>query len=128
MTYAGLLSLIYAEVAKDDPRVQSAFKWAANHWTLDENPGMGPQGLYYFYNVMAKSLAAVGQEQVPAGGGRPPVSWRTEMIRKLISLQQVEKDGSGEGYWLNSNNRWLESDPVLVTAYSLIALDVAIGR
>jgi hypothetical protein len=50
------------------------------------------------------------------------------MIRKLISLQQIEKDGRGDGYWVNSNNRWMENDPVLVTAYTLIALDVALGQ
>jgi len=64
---------------------------------------MGTDGLYYFYNIMAKSLAAFGQEAVPAKGGGKPVSWRTEMVRKLTSLQRVEKDGSGEGYWVNDN-------------------------
>ncbi len=128
MTYAGLLSLIYADVSKNDPRVQSAFKWAVNNWSLDENPGMGAQGQFYFYNIMSKSLAAFGQEAVPVKGAGKPVSWRTEMVRKLTSLQRVEMDGSGEGYWINENNRWMENDPVLVTAYSLIALDVAIAK
>lgn len=124
MTYAGLLSLIYADVSRNDPRVKSAFDWAVNHWSLDENPGMGPQGLYYFYNIMAKSLSAFGQEAVPVKGAGKAVAWRSAMLRKLISLQQVEKDGSGEGYWVNANNRWLENDPVMVTAYTLIAMDV----
>ena len=128
MTYAGLLSLIYADVSRNDPRVQSAFKWAVNNWTLDQNPGMGPEGLYYFYNVMAKSLAAYGQDAIPSKAGDKPVAWRSEMVRKLISLQKVDTDGSGEGYWVNPNNRWMENDPVLVTAYTLIALDVAIGH
>jgi squalene-hopene/tetraprenyl-beta-curcumene cyclase len=127
MTYAGLLSLIYADVSRNDPRVRSAFDWAIRHWTLDENPGMGPQGLFYFYNIMAKSLATFGQESIPSTKGTP-VAWRSEMIKKLITLQKVEKDGSGEGYWVNGNNRWLENDPVLVTAYTLIALDVALGK
>jgi squalene-hopene/tetraprenyl-beta-curcumene cyclase len=127
MTYAGLLSLIYADVSRNDPRVRAAFDWAANHWSLSENPGMGPEGLYYFYNIMAKSLSAFGMEGVPAKAGGKPVAWRSEMIAKLISLQKVEPDGSGEGYWVNSNNRWMENDPVLVTAYTLIALDVAMA-
>lgn len=127
MTYAGLLSLIYADVPPTDPRVRSAFDWAVRHWSLDENPGMGPEGLYYFYNIMSKSLSAFGQEMIPSKGGLP-IAWRREMIRRLITLQKVEKDGSGEGYWVNSNNRWMENDPVLVTAYTLIALDVALGQ
>lgn len=128
MTYAGLLSLIYSDVSKNDPRVQSAFKWAVDNWSLEQNPGMGTDGLYYFYNIMAKSLAAFGQEAVPVKGGGKPVSWRTEMVRKLTSLQRVEKDGSGEGYWVNDNNRWQEGDQVLVTSFTLIGLDMAIGH
>ena len=127
MTYAGLLSLIYADVSKDDPRAQSAFKWAVDHWSLDENPGMGAQGLYYFLNTMSKCLAAFGQEAIPVREGHA-LAWRSEVIKKLTALQQVEKDGSGEGYWVNANNRWMENDPVLVTAYSLIAMDIAIGK
>lgn len=123
MTYAGLLSLIYADVSAEDPRVQSAFDWAARHWDLAENPGMGPEGLYYFYNVLTKALAAYGEEVLPTEP--QPVHWRTELIRKLLNLQRIEPDGTG--YWQNDVGRWMESDPVLVTAYSLIALAVALG-
>ena len=124
MTYAGMLSLIYAEVDRNDPRVESAFDWSARHWTLEENPGMGQQGLYYFYNVLSKSLAAYGRDQIPlAAGGK--VNWRNEVVKKLVSLQKTDP-ATGSGYWLNPEGRWWESDPVLVTAYSLLALDVAL--
>ena len=125
MTYAGLLSLIYAEVDRNDPRVQSAFDWAQRHWTLDENPGMGKEGLYYFYNVLAKALATYGQDVIRDEAGNA-LNWREEFIRKLVNLQRVDAD-TGEGYWLNETGRWWESDPVLVTAYSLIALEVALA-
>jgi squalene-hopene/tetraprenyl-beta-curcumene cyclase len=36
MTYAGLLSLIYADVKKNDPRVQAAVDWLSRHYTLEE--------------------------------------------------------------------------------------------
>lgn len=126
MTYAGLLSLIYAEVDRNDPRVQSAFDWAQRHWTLEENPGIGQEGLFFFYNVLAKSLAAYGQDILRPESGTP-VNWREEFIRKLISLQKVDAD-TGAGYWVNENGRWWEADPVLVTSYSLIALEVAVGQ
>src|SRR5690606_30111609 len=48
MTYAGLKSMIFAGVDKDDPRVKAAAAWARQHYTLDENPGMGDAGLYYY--------------------------------------------------------------------------------
>ena len=123
MTYAGLLSFMYAKVDKQDERVQSAFDWSAKHFSLEENPGMGQQGLYYFYHVLAKALAAYGDEVlVKADGTR--VAWREELIKKLISLQKVEADGTG--YWVNSEGRWWEADPVLVTSYSLLALEIAL--
>lgn len=124
MTYAGLLSLIYAEVDRDDPRIQSAFEWSAKHWSVEENPGMGQQGVYYFYNVLSKSLAAHGRDQIPlAAGGQ--VNWRNELVKKLVSLQKIDPT-TGGGFWVNPEGRWWEADPVLVTAYSLLALDVAL--
>ena len=124
MTYAGLLSLIYAEVDRKDPRVQAAFQWAERNWSLDQNPGMGQQGLYYFYNVLAKALATTGADQIAAPAG--PINWRAEVVKKLIGLQKIEAE-TGHGYWENTQNRWMEADPVLVTAYTLIALETALA-
>ena len=126
MTYAGLLSFIYAQVDRSDERVTSAFDWATRRWSLDENPGMGAQGLYYFYNVLAKGLAAYGEETLQTADGRK-VAWRTDLIRKLLSLQKVDTASSGV-FWVNSEGRWWEADPVLVTAYTLLALEIALGQ
>ena len=125
MTYAGLLSLIYADVDRKDPRVQAAFQWASRNWSLEQNPGMGQQGIFYFYNVLAKALAVHGAEQITAPTGS--VNWRTEVVKKLVGLQKIEAE-TGHGYWANTENRWMEADPVLVTAYTLIALETALGK
>jgi squalene-hopene/tetraprenyl-beta-curcumene cyclase len=119
MTYAGLLALIYADVSREDVRVRSAFAWACRHWSLDENPGMGQEGLYFFYNVLAKALAVYGQELVPLPDGTF-LNWRDAAARKLVKVQKVNPQG--RGYWVNESGRFWESDPVLVTAYALIAL------
>ncbi len=119
MTYAGLLALIYAQVDAQDVRVQSAKDWASRHWSLDENPGMGQEGLYYFFNVLAKSLAAAGDDALALPDGRT-VAWREDVARKLIALQKPD------GFWVNENNRWWEADPNLVTAYTLLALATAL--
>jgi len=115
MTYAGLKSMIYAGVSRDDPRVKAAYKWIQDHYTLDENPGMGEQGLYYYYHTFAKALSAIGQDQLVAADGKSH-DWRAELTEHLAAKQQ--KDGS----WLNSNPRWLEGDANLVTSYTLLAL------
>lgn len=122
MTYAGLLALIYADVSRDDVRVRSALDWAAKHWSLDENPGMGGQGLFFFYNVLSKSLGAYGADLVPQTDGSF-VNWREELAKKLINLQKVDPK-TGHGYWVNETGRFWENDPVLSTAYCVLALEM----
>ena len=119
MTYAGILSLIYAKVDAGDERVLAAKDWAMRHWTLEENPGMGQEGLYYFFNTLSKCMAAMGEETVGMADGRE-VSWKDDLAARLAGLQ------SEEGYWANGNNRWWEADPVLVTSYTLLALATAL--
>ena len=121
ITYAGLLSLVYANVSREDPRVTSAVDFAARHWTLDENPGMGAQGLFFYYKVMARALATANLSTIPRKAGGEPIAWREELIRKLVSLQQPD------GSWGNPNNRFWENDPVLVTSYCMLALEYASG-
>ena len=55
MTYAGLKSMIYAGLTQDDPRVKAALEYIKKHYTLDENPGQGQRGLYYYYQTFAKA-------------------------------------------------------------------------
>ena len=115
MTYAGLKSMIYAGVSRDDPRVKAAYDWIRKHYTVKENPGMADNGLYYYYHTFAKALSTIGDEHVVAADGKSH-DWRAELAEQLVSLQ---KD---DGSWINSNARWLEGDPNLVTGYSLLAL------
>jgi squalene-hopene/tetraprenyl-beta-curcumene cyclase len=115
MTYAGLKSMIYAGVSRDDPRVKAAYDWICKHYTVTENPGMADNGLFYYYHTFAKALSTIGDDHVTAADGKSH-DWRTELAQQLISLQ---KD---DGSWINNNARWLEGDPNLVTAYSLLAL------
>lgn len=121
ITYAGLMALLYAEVPRDDPRIISAVDYAARHWTVDENPGMGDQGLYFYYNVIGRALTA-GRMDVIArkDGAGEPIHWREELAVKLVALQKPD------GSWANTNNRFWENDPVLATAYTVLALQRAV--
>ncbi len=123
MTYAGMLGLIYAGVDRDDARVRSAFDWAARYWSLEENPGMGPEGLFYFYNVLTKCLDAMGADAIPHAEENTVINWREELAKKLVAAQSIDPK-TGHGYWKNDSGRYWESDPVLVTAYSLLALQM----
>jgi squalene-hopene/tetraprenyl-beta-curcumene cyclase len=122
ITYAGLLALIYANVSRDDVRVRSALDWSAKHWSLEENPGMGTEGLFFFYNVLTKCLTTANVDRIPVKDGKQ-LDWRVELARKLVATQKVEPK-TGRGYWVNENGRFWENDPVLVTAYALLALEL----
>jgi squalene-hopene/tetraprenyl-beta-curcumene cyclase len=116
MSYAGLLSMIYAKVSADDPRVIAVKEWLGKNYTLAENPGMGAEGLYYYYHTMAKALAVSNMDTLKLADGKE-VDWRRELAAKLLSEQR------GDGSWANETGRWMESNPVLVTAFTLLALE-----
>ena len=115
MTYAGLKSMIFAGLGPEDQRVKAAVRWLRQHYTLSENPGMGNAGLYYYYNTFAKALSAAGIDKFEDSDGKKH-DWRADLIAELARRQRPD------GSWVNENNRWLEGDANLVTAYSLLAL------
>ncbi|MGD9722380.1 MAG: prenyltransferase/squalene oxidase repeat-containing protein [Pirellulales bacterium] len=115
MTYAGLKSMVYAGLKPDDPRVKAALDWLAKHYTLDENPGLGQAGLYYYYNLMANALQAVDQPTFKDASGAMH-DWRQEMTAALLARQRPN------GSWVNDDRRWMEGDPNLSTAFALLAL------
>lgn len=118
MTYAGLLSFIYADVDKDDDRVKAAVQWISEHFTVEENYGMGAQGLYYNYHTMAKALRLYGKTTIVDAKGVSH-DWYQELVEKLISVQKPN------GSWMNENSRWMEALPVLATSYAILSLDTA---
>ena len=115
MTYAGLKSMIYAGLEQDDQRVKAARNWIRQFYTLEENPGMGQQGLFYYYHTFAKTLAVLNVDLFEEANGQKH-DWRRELAEHLFSVQQQN------GSWVNPTDRWYEGDPNLVTAYALLAL------
>jgi hypothetical protein len=116
MTYGGLKSFLYAGVGKDDPRVKGAVNWIRRHYTVDENPGMGKAGLFYYYHTFAKALSALGEDRLEDAKGTKH-DWRRELVAAL--LKQQRPDGS----FLNAGDRAFgEADPNLATAFALLAV------
>lgn len=116
MTYAGMKSFIHAGLDKSDERVRKAYAWIRANYTVDTNPEMGEQGLFYYYNVMAKALAIYG-DSLLVDSANLVHDWRGDLANKLISIQKAD------GSWVNENGRWWENNPDLVTAYCLLALE-----
>jgi squalene-hopene/tetraprenyl-beta-curcumene cyclase len=115
MTYAGLKSMIHAGLTRDDPRVKAAYDYITKHYSLDENPGLGQVGLYYYYQTFAKAMALIGEPTVTDASGRSH-DWRAELVAALAKRQDAN------GGWVNPSDRFLEGDPNIVTAYALLAL------
>ncbi len=116
MSYAGLLSYIYSDMEKDDPRVTAVLEWLSSNYTVEENPGLDAQGLYYYYHTMSKALTAAGIDRLDTDTEKA-IDWRRILCLKLFDLQ------SSDGSWSNETKRWREGDAVLVTAYALLALE-----
>ncbi len=121
MTYAGLKSMIYAGVDRDDPRVKAAVEWLRRHYTFEENPGMGTAGAYYYLQTAAKALAVLGDARFTDAAGVEH-DWRQELAASLVGRQRAD------GAWVNANARWMEDDANLVTSYALLALAQCLPR
>lgn len=115
MTYAGLKSMIYAGVDKEDRRVKAALEFLKQNYDLETNPGMGKSGLFYYYQTMSKALDAVGEGSFVDAKGVSH-NWKQELFTELKESQQ------DNGSWVNTDSRWMEGDPNLVTGYVLLAL------
>jgi squalene-hopene/tetraprenyl-beta-curcumene cyclase len=115
ISYAGMLSFIYAGLDKDDPRVKAVLQWITENYTLNENPGLGAQGMYYYFHTMSKALSIAGVDFLKTKDGKV-IDWRADLAGKLLGLQL------GDGSWANSEGRWMESDALLSTSYMLMAL------
>jgi hypothetical protein len=137
MTYAGFMAFILHKMPADDPRMTAAYEWIQTNYTLEYNPGMvnnsktnkdeRHQGYYYYLHLFSRGLRAwtekddrkdalAGKTVVVTSDGKSH-DWANEIIAKVASLQR--KDGS----WTNTkNDRWMESDEHLASAYAILAL------
>jgi len=116
MTYAGLKTFLYAGVDKNDPRVKACVDWIRRNYTLDENPGRGKAGLYYYYHTFAKAMDAFGEEDFADKDGKKH-KWRAELYDALKKSQQ------NGGFWVNDKrDAYGEGSPELATSFALLAL------
>jgi len=123
MTYAGLKSMIYAGLSHDDSRVKRHGSGSARISRWMKTPAWPPAArktprrvvLLLLHN--GPRLSVYGQPIIVDAQGKKH-DWRVEMIRKIATLQKP--DGSFVG-----QRKWMEDNPILTTAYTVIALEEA---
>jgi len=114
-TCDGVLSLLAAGVPIDDPRVEDARQWLADHPQLDYPAGIprdhpDPWGdALHFYHLAVRAEAYAALDM--------PGDWRTAIARQL-SLGRRD-DGS---YTNTASPLMKEDDPLLATALAATAL------
>jgi squalene-hopene/tetraprenyl-beta-curcumene cyclase len=91
------------------------------HYSLDENPGLGASGLFYYYMVLARTFKVLELDALrdPEGVERRPF---LDLAAALLARQKAD------GSWVNEGSgRWWEDNPALCTAYAVLALSEAYG-
>ncbi len=130
-TADGLRTLLRAGLTREDAPVRLAAEWLALHFTVTKNPNFSDtirvpfdRGIYFYYLAsLADALASYGQ--VPLTAGAETLDWPRDIVLRLAVLQ------GEDGAWRNQESVMNEDDPVIATAFALIALshcDGAIGR
>ncbi len=122
MSYAGLKSYLYAGLSREDERVKAVTGWMRRNYTLEENPGVGNDGFYYYILMFGRAMKATGEsdfETLSENGTPQSRNWRTDLVNRMAELQQPD------GSFKSIDPRWMEDNSVLITAYALIALESA---
>jgi squalene-hopene/tetraprenyl-beta-curcumene cyclase len=101
--------------------VKAAYDYITKHYSLEDNPGLGQRGLYYYYQTFAKAMALLGKPTIVDSKGVSH-DWRAELIDALARRQNEN------GSWVNVSDSFMEGDPNLVTSYGLLALASARPR
>jgi len=126
MTYAGLKSMMYAGLSKDDPRVKATWGWITRNWTFDQVPNLklggrktynSDTGIFYYCLTAARALTAYGEPIVVDAQGNKH-DWRVELSARLITKQNADGSWTGE-------KQWMESDPLIATSLALLAVEDA---
>jgi hypothetical protein len=112
-TSDGLLALL-ALGEEESPAARRGLTWLLGHHREDRNPGLEGGRMEAFGTAMRGYYRAGSAECFARLGG--PAGWRPRMVRALLTEQR--EDGS---FW-NANALQKENDPLIATAFALIAL------
>ena len=117
-TYAGIMSYSWANLKKNDRRVQSALKWIRAATTRSTRiPGIGQK---------TRLLLLHGVRQGAAGDGRARHRRRQGRQAQLARgpRRQAAVAAEPDGYWVNDKNpAEMQDNKMLVTAFTMMAIE-----
>jgi len=119
LTCAGLKSLIYCGVPKEDRRVVAALDWVRRNYTLAANPGMSiPRFRLYDYYLSLSGAMTVFHEDSIVDAKNVRHNWRRELEQVLEAEQQPD------GSWLNpaEADTLAEAHPLVTTSLAVMTL------
>jgi squalene-hopene/tetraprenyl-beta-curcumene cyclase len=146
VTYMGFKSYLFAGLSKSDPRVAAALDWIHNHYSIDENPGLGSDGYYYFLVMHSRAMKASELDSLSVRGveplrtsvivgvaGGPEVDWakRLEGVAKLSAAVPLGPgrwqlvfagDDDAAKAWAALRTMRIANAPVLVTSEPVTGL------
>jgi hypothetical protein len=112
-TADGLRALRLCGLAKDHPRVVAARDWLTAHFTSERDP-VRESAYFYQASSITKAFTDVGVEEVDGPDGKLP--WRKFLTDELLTRQR------NDGSWKNSILLVREDDPLVATAFAVLAL------
>ena len=102
----------------------SAWDWIrAELLAVTEHPGMGDASLYYYYHTVAKTFDVYGGQKVIKDTKGKSHDWAHELAAQLTA-----NAASRRRVVRNTNARFWEDRPALVTSYTLIALSYCLKK
>jgi hypothetical protein len=114
-TSDGLLAL----GEEDSTAARRGLAWLLDHHREDRNPGLEGGRMQAFGSAMRGYYRAGSAECFARLGG--PAGWRARMVRALVAEQR------GDGSFWNENALQKENDPLIATAFALVALAHALA-
>jgi squalene-hopene/tetraprenyl-beta-curcumene cyclase len=125
-TADGLRALLACGLPPEHPRVSAARRWLERNFRADAPAGKyaanresSRGGVYYYYCAsVGRALRAV---QIKEAGGSQ-ADWQRKLTKEILARQETN------GSWANPLVNFREDDPIVATAFALIALSACPDR
>ena len=115
LTFAGIKSLVYCGVSKNDVSISHGLKWLQDSCPVKELPVPGNSGFFTYLYMLGSTMRFTGHHFGEQSGCNF-INVGLKIIETTLANQK------GDGSWINSNGMWRENNPFLCSAYAILTL------